>query len=133
MVQFQHHNFHINLPSSFSQLHLHLHLPNCIKPQKMDHQNKHVAVFAFPFGSHLMPLLNLVLKLAHSLPNCSFSFIGTDKSNAILFPKYTPTLFLKFAPPLLHNLALSLFSSHQLVSHFVHQPSFTFLRLVLRF
>ncbi|KHN46247.1 anthocyanidin 3-O-glucosyltransferase 7-like [Glycine soja] len=53
----------------------------------MDHQNKHVAVFAFPFGSHLMPLLNLVLKLAHSLPNCSFSFIGTDKSNAILFPK----------------------------------------------
>ncbi|OIW10477.1 hypothetical protein TanjilG_00415 [Lupinus angustifolius] len=54
-------------------------------------QSKHVAVFAFPFGSHLMPLLNLVLKLAHAAPNCSFSFIGTDKSNAILFPKpYIP-------------------------------------------
>ncbi|XP_061359996.1 anthocyanidin 3-O-glucosyltransferase 7-like [Gastrolobium bilobum] len=54
-------------------------------------ENKHVAVIAFPFGSHLMPLLNLVLKLAHAAPNCSFSFIGTEKSNAILFPKpYIP-------------------------------------------
>ncbi|CAL0311994.1 unnamed protein product [Lupinus luteus] len=54
-------------------------------------QSKHVAVFAFPFGSHLMPLLNLVLKLAHAAPNCSFSFIGTENSNAILFPKpYIP-------------------------------------------
>lgn len=33
-----------------------------------------------------MPLLNLVVKLAHAAPNCSFSFIGTEKSNAILFP-----------------------------------------------
>ncbi|KAL2343856.1 hypothetical protein Fmac_005141 [Flemingia macrophylla] len=54
-------------------------------------ENKHVAVFAFPFGSHPMPLLNLVLKLAHAAPNTSFSFIGTHKSNAILFPKpYIP-------------------------------------------
>ncbi|KAL2343859.1 hypothetical protein Fmac_005144 [Flemingia macrophylla] len=49
--------------------------------------NKHVAVFAFPFYSHLMPLLNLVLKLAHADPNTSFSFIGTRKSNANQFPK----------------------------------------------
>ncbi|XP_061359992.1 kaempferol 3-O-beta-D-galactosyltransferase-like isoform X2 [Gastrolobium bilobum] len=54
-------------------------------------ENKHVAIIAFPFGSHLMPLLNLVLKLARAAPNCSFSFIGTGKSNAILFPKpYIP-------------------------------------------
>nr|KYP61201.1 Kaempferol 3-O-beta-D-galactosyltransferase [Cajanus cajan] len=39
-----------------------------------------------------MPLLNLVLKLAHAAPNYSFSFIGTHKSNAILFPKpYIPS------------------------------------------
>lgn len=50
-------------------------------------ENQHVAVIAFPFGSHLMPLLNLVLKLAHAAPHSSFSFIGTHKSNAILFPK----------------------------------------------
>ncbi|KAK7400382.1 hypothetical protein VNO78_11588 [Psophocarpus tetragonolobus] len=49
-------------------------------------ENKHVAVFAFPFGSHLMPLFNLVLKLAQAAPNSSFSFIGTQQSNAILFP-----------------------------------------------
>ncbi|KAK7363057.1 hypothetical protein VNO77_05186 [Canavalia gladiata] len=50
-------------------------------------ENKHVIVIAFPFGSHLMPLLNLVIKLAQAAPNCSFSFIGTQKSNAILFPR----------------------------------------------
>ncbi|XP_047179841.1 anthocyanidin 3-O-glucosyltransferase 7-like [Vigna umbellata] len=50
-------------------------------------ENKHIAVIAFPFGSHLMPLLNLVLKLAHAAPHCIFSFIGTHTSNAILFPK----------------------------------------------
>ncbi|XP_027916749.1 anthocyanidin 3-O-glucosyltransferase 7-like [Vigna unguiculata] len=49
-------------------------------------ENKHIAVIAFPFGSHLKPLLNLVLKLAQAAPHSSFSFIGTHKSNAILFP-----------------------------------------------
>nr|BAF49298.1 UDP-glucose:flavonoid 3-O-glucosyltransferase [Clitoria ternatea] len=48
---------------------------------------KHVAIFPFPFGSHLPPLLNLVLKLAHAAPNTSFSFIGTHTSNQILFDK----------------------------------------------
>ncbi|TKY59436.1 UDP-glycosyltransferase 78D2 [Spatholobus suberectus] len=45
-------------------------------------ESKHVAVFPFPVGSHIMPLLNLVLKLAHAAPNCSFSFICTEKLNA---------------------------------------------------
>ena len=48
-------------------------------------ENKHVAVFAFPFGTHFMALLNLVLKLAQATPNCSFSFICTQKSNATHF------------------------------------------------
>ncbi|KAK7252264.1 hypothetical protein RIF29_36095 [Crotalaria pallida] len=60
-------------------------------PTSSVEESKHVAVIAFPFGSHLMPLLNLVLKLAHATPNCLFSFIGTEHSNSILFPKpYIP-------------------------------------------
>nr|UWT49859.1 flavonol 3-O-galactosyltransferase [Morella rubra] len=46
---------------------------------------KHVAVLAFPFGSHPMPLLNLVRKLAHAAPNVRFSFFSTAKSNHSLF------------------------------------------------
>jgi len=49
--------------------------------------NKHVAVFPFPFGTHVVPILNLVLKLSQVTPNCLFSFIGTHKSNALHFPK----------------------------------------------
>ncbi|XP_004485617.1 anthocyanidin 3-O-glucosyltransferase 7 [Cicer arietinum] len=48
---------------------------------------KHVAVYVFPFGSHPVPLLNLVLKLAHASPNTLFSFIGTQQSNKPLFSK----------------------------------------------
>ncbi|MED6197204.1 hypothetical protein PIB30_054417, partial [Stylosanthes scabra] len=47
----------------------------------------HVAVFAFPFGSHPAPLFNLVLKLSHSAPNLSFSFISTQQSNNALISK----------------------------------------------
>lgn len=48
---------------------------------------KHVAVFIFPFGSHPVPLLNLVLKLANATPNLKFSFIGTEHSNKPLLSK----------------------------------------------
>ncbi|KAK7328082.1 hypothetical protein VNO77_22178 [Canavalia gladiata] len=44
-------------------------------------EKKHIAVFAFPFGSHPIPLFNLVLKLAHASPNFHFSFFGTQHSN----------------------------------------------------
>ncbi|MED6157011.1 hypothetical protein PIB30_019496 [Stylosanthes scabra] len=47
----------------------------------------HVAVFPFPFGSHPLPLFNLVLKLSHSAPNLSFSFISTQESNKALISK----------------------------------------------
>ncbi|KAH1257642.1 Kaempferol 3-O-beta-D-galactosyltransferase [Glycine max] len=36
---------------------------------KISQEKKHVIVFVFPFGSHPIPLLNLVLKLAHATPN----------------------------------------------------------------
>nr|QDM38903.1 UDP-glycosyltransferase UGT78K10 [Glycyrrhiza uralensis] len=48
-------------------------------------EKKHVAVFTFPFGSHSVPLFNLVLKLARASPNSQFSFIGTEQSNKPLF------------------------------------------------
>jgi len=55
-------------------------------------ENKHIAVFPFPFGTHVVPILNLVLKISQVTPNCSFSFIGTHKSNALHFPKpHNPT------------------------------------------
>ncbi|WJX26393.1 hypothetical protein P8452_15320 [Trifolium repens] len=50
-------------------------------------QKKHVAVYVFPFGSHPVPLLNLVLKLAQASPDTLFSFIGTQQSNKPLFSK----------------------------------------------
>ncbi|XP_057430925.1 anthocyanidin 3-O-glucosyltransferase 7-like [Lotus japonicus] len=48
-------------------------------------EKKHIAVIVFPFGSHPVTLLNLVLKLAHASPNSLFSFIGTEHSNNPLF------------------------------------------------
>ncbi|CAI8591353.1 unnamed protein product [Vicia faba] len=50
-------------------------------------EKKHVAVYVFPFGSHPVVLLNLVLKLAHASPDILFSFIGTQQSNQPFFTK----------------------------------------------
>ncbi|XP_057420655.1 anthocyanidin 3-O-glucosyltransferase 7-like isoform X2 [Lotus japonicus] len=47
-------------------------------------ENKHVAVFPFPFSSHILPVFNLALKLAHALPTSSFSFITTENSMSTL-------------------------------------------------
>ncbi|KAG2410004.1 hypothetical protein LR48_Vigan393s002500 [Vigna angularis] len=49
--------------------------------------DKHIAVFPFPFGTHVVPILNLVLRLSQATPNCSFSFIATHKCNALHFAK----------------------------------------------
>ncbi|KAG9456015.1 hypothetical protein H6P81_000523 [Aristolochia fimbriata] len=46
----------------------------------------HVAVFAFPFGTHAAPLLSLVAKLAVEAPAATFSFFNTAKSNASIAP-----------------------------------------------
>ncbi|KAG2713069.1 hypothetical protein I3760_04G157200 [Carya illinoinensis] len=44
-------------------------------------KNQHVAVFAFPFGCHPWILLNLASRLASAVPDVSFSFLNTAKSN----------------------------------------------------
>ncbi|GFS36260.1 UDP-glucosyl transferase 78D3 [Actinidia rufa] len=46
----------------------------------------HVAVLAFPFGSHAAPLLALVCRLATSNPTVRFSFLSTAQSNTRTFP-----------------------------------------------
>ncbi|KAI9192594.1 hypothetical protein LWI28_025245 [Acer negundo] len=48
---------------------------------------KHIAVFAFPFATHAVPLLSLVRKLSESAPDVNFSFFNTAQSNQSLFTK----------------------------------------------
>nr|XP_023925665.1 flavonoid 3-O-glucosyltransferase-like [Quercus suber]POE94149.1 udp-glycosyltransferase 78d2 [Quercus suber] len=55
---------------------------------------KHVAVLAFPFGSHPLSLLALVRKLAQDAPNVEFSFLNTPKSNHSLFSTAKPNEIL---------------------------------------
>ncbi|KAJ6409915.1 hypothetical protein OIU84_009412 [Salix udensis] len=45
----------------------------------------HVAVLAFPFGSHPLSLLDLMLKLARVAQETRFSFLNTEKSNSSIF------------------------------------------------
>ncbi|KAL5787851.1 hypothetical protein ACOSP7_004800 [Xanthoceras sorbifolium] len=45
----------------------------------------HVAVLAFPFGSHGVTIFKLMHKLACASPNLQFSFLSTKKSNDSLF------------------------------------------------
>ncbi|XP_057515029.1 anthocyanidin 3-O-galactosyltransferase F3GT1-like [Actinidia eriantha] len=47
--------------------------------------NRHVAVLAFPFSTHAGLLLGLVRRLAAAVPNTTFSFYSTAKSNESLF------------------------------------------------
>ncbi|KAJ8570634.1 hypothetical protein K7X08_037606 [Anisodus acutangulus] len=48
----------------------------------------HIALLAFPFGSHAAPLLALVQKLSPFLPsNTLFSFFNTSQSNTSIFSK----------------------------------------------
>nr|AHK12774.1 UDP-glycosyltransferase 4 [Litchi chinensis] len=41
----------------------------------------HVAVLAFPFGTHAAPLLSIISRLAASAPHTHFSFFNTQESN----------------------------------------------------
>lgn len=47
--------------------------------------NYHVAVIAFPFATHAGLLYGLVQRLANSLPNVTFTFFSTNKSNSSIF------------------------------------------------
>ncbi|KAK7256001.1 hypothetical protein RIF29_29431 [Crotalaria pallida] len=46
---------------------------------------KHVAVLAFPFGTHAGPLLSMVQRIATEDPDVKFSFFSTKISNAKTF------------------------------------------------
>ncbi|XP_062079774.1 flavonoid 3-O-glucosyltransferase-like [Humulus lupulus] len=46
---------------------------------------RHVAVLAFPFGTHAGPLLSLVRELSTAAPDVKFSFLSTSRSNKALF------------------------------------------------
>ncbi|KAF6162860.1 hypothetical protein GIB67_021009 [Kingdonia uniflora] len=52
---------------------------------KISNKKPHVAVLAFPFGTHAAPLLHLVRKLASLDDLVIFSFFSTAKSNASIF------------------------------------------------
>lgn len=53
----------------------------------------HIAVLAFPFGSHAAALLSLAQRLAASAPpGVIFSFLSTPASNAKIFSKSTHSL-----------------------------------------
>nr|GMD44568.1 UDP-glucose:flavonoid 3-O-glucosyltransferase [Ipomoea batatas]GME21533.1 UDP-glucose:flavonoid 3-O-glucosyltransferase [Ipomoea batatas] len=45
----------------------------------------HVAVLAFPFGTHAAPLLSLVEQLSAAIPSARFSFFSNHDSNSNLF------------------------------------------------
>ncbi|KAG2699298.1 hypothetical protein I3843_07G185700 [Carya illinoinensis] len=52
-------------------------------------EKKHVAVLAFPFGSHAAPLFNLVRGIAAAAPGVRFSFFSTAASNRSIFSDTT--------------------------------------------
>ncbi|KAH1037998.1 hypothetical protein J1N35_039741 [Gossypium stocksii] len=49
--------------------------------------SKHIAVLAFPFGTHAVPLLNIIRQLSDACPDTMFSFLSTQQSNNSTFPK----------------------------------------------
>ncbi|XVE61339.1 hypothetical protein DITRI_Ditri06bG0031500 [Diplodiscus trichospermus] len=51
-------------------------------------KEQHVAVLAFPFGSHDRTILSLSCKLACVAPNVHFSFLSTSKSNDSMFSSF---------------------------------------------
>ncbi|XP_061959573.1 kaempferol 3-O-beta-D-galactosyltransferase-like [Populus nigra] len=60
-------------------------MSSCTTPIKHADKKMHVAVFAFPFGSHALSLIDLVLKLARVAQETRFSFFNTEKSNNSIF------------------------------------------------
>ncbi|KAK8658451.1 hypothetical protein V6N13_036657 [Hibiscus sabdariffa] len=51
-------------------------------------KEQHVAVLAFPFGSHNQAILGLACRLAIAAPNLQFSFFTTPKSNDSIFSTF---------------------------------------------
>ncbi|KAJ4959341.1 hypothetical protein NE237_026452 [Protea cynaroides] len=61
----------------------------CVPPSPTsmaeENKNPHVAVLAFPFGTHAAPLLSLTRRLAFAAPEITFSFLSTAQSNRSVF------------------------------------------------
>ncbi|KAA3470745.1 flavonoid 3-O-glucosyltransferase-like [Gossypium australe] len=55
--------------------------------EKYKKASKHIAVLAFPFGTHAAPLLSIILRLSEAFPAAMFSFLCTERSNSSTFPK----------------------------------------------
>ncbi|XP_039057943.1 flavonoid 3-O-glucosyltransferase-like [Hibiscus syriacus] len=53
--------------------------------QAYSNASKHVAVLAFPYGTHAAPLLNLICQLSDACPDTMFSFLSTQQSNSSTF------------------------------------------------
>ncbi|KAK5774453.1 hypothetical protein PVK06_042308 [Gossypium arboreum] len=49
---------------------------------------EHVAILAFPFGSHDLTILRLACRLACAAPNVQFSFLTIAKSNDSMFSTF---------------------------------------------
>ncbi|WRX14949.1 UDP-glucuronosyl/UDP-glucosyltransferase - like 10 [Theobroma cacao] len=57
-------------------------------PPTQSLKEQHVAVLAFPFGSHDLTILSLTRRLARAAPNVQFSFLSTAKSNDSMFSAF---------------------------------------------
>ncbi|KAE8691094.1 GPI transamidase subunit PIG-U isoform 1 [Hibiscus syriacus] len=57
-------------------------------PEAQRLKEEHVAVLAFPFGSHNLAIRGLACRLAITAPNVPFSFLTTPKSNESLFSTF---------------------------------------------
>ncbi|XP_074278911.1 anthocyanidin 3-O-glucosyltransferase 7-like [Silene latifolia] len=64
---------------------------------------RHVAVCAFPFGSHAAPLLLLVKQISTTAPDTRFTFFNTERSNASLFKTNDVNSFCNIVP---YNITL---------------------------
>ncbi|RDY12537.1 Flavonoid 3-O-glucosyltransferase, partial [Mucuna pruriens] len=60
--------------------------------------DRHVAVLAFPYGTHAAPLLNLVRRTAAEAPEVAFSFFSTKRSNASVFAGLNEEQLLNIKP-----------------------------------
>ncbi|KAM3220688.1 kaempferol 3-O-beta-D-galactosyltransferase-like [Capsicum annuum] len=61
--------------------------------------NLHVAVLAFPFATHAGLLLGLIQRLSNSLPNVTFTFFNTKRSNSSIFTQDNNTNIKPFDIP----------------------------------
>ncbi|CAK9142291.1 unnamed protein product [Ilex paraguariensis] len=74
----------------------------------------HVAVFAFPFGTHAAPLLTLVQRLAAAAPNLRFSFFCSTQSNQKAFSRVKHEGFDNIKP---YNVADGVPEGHVFSGH----------------